>query len=69
MAAPKSSKPKLKWNLEQELLLIELYRENEFLWNPKDPLYHKTTHRNSKFDELTAKLGAEYTGNYYLKIY
>lgn len=45
-----------------EELIIEFYRTNKFLWDPKDANY-KNAAKNASLQELVERLGNKYTGN------
>ena len=51
---------KVPWSRSSEASLLDLVREQRFLWNPRDPLYHKNKLRSSSFNAIADALKSEH---------
>ncbi len=59
--APKPKPEPVNWTDGVTERLIELYRQNNFLRNIKDPLYSKEQVRTAKLAEFAEELGDPFT--------
>lgn len=51
---------KVPWSTSSEGSLLDLVREQRFLWNPRDPLYHKNKLQCVAFNDIADALKAEH---------
>lgn len=56
MAPAKKNPLKHKFSMLEETMIIDFFRENEHLWNPKDKQFYNKHMQNAKMADLSQQL-------------